>query len=183
MTHTLDCDICKNLLLDPYTTPCGHTCCAHCICRNKHICPVCRKNIYQKKSIKNFVLGTIINEIESFMNEEQRLIRKAQKEHADAIFERKINAIKKVLDKKREIQPLPSLCSDRWTFVAKKFYIYNGALGTVSKARTYYFSHFGLDHASIKKMTEEQITWCLINLDLPVLNTDDLNRITLINFL
>ncbi|KAF8865863.1 LON-domain-containing protein [Acephala macrosclerotiorum] len=43
----LDCQICRNIYLDPYTTTCGHTFCRKCIqsvLENSLFCPTCRRN-------------------------------------------------------------------------------------------------------------------------------------------
>ncbi|CZR59208.1 related to ATP-dependent protease (CrgA) [Phialocephala subalpina] len=42
----LDCQICRNIYLDPYTTTCGHTFCRKCIqsvLENTLFCPTCRR--------------------------------------------------------------------------------------------------------------------------------------------
>lgn len=44
----LDCQVCYALILDPLTTPCGHTFCRKCIARildNTDLCPVCRRKL------------------------------------------------------------------------------------------------------------------------------------------
>lgn len=46
-THKeLDCHVCYNIMLDPTTTPCGHTFCRNCLARvldHSSHCPVCRR--------------------------------------------------------------------------------------------------------------------------------------------
>jgi Lon protease-like protein len=48
-THQhVDCQVCYNLLLDPVTTPCGHTLCRICLTRtldHSIHCPVCRRGL------------------------------------------------------------------------------------------------------------------------------------------
>ncbi|KAK4570444.1 hypothetical protein LTR86_002524 [Recurvomyces mirabilis] len=48
-THReVDCQVCYNLMLDPVTTPCGHTLCRKCLARTlDHAChcPVCRRGL------------------------------------------------------------------------------------------------------------------------------------------
>ncbi|EKD17874.1 uncharacterized protein L3040_004412 [Drepanopeziza brunnea f. sp. 'multigermtubi'] len=42
----LDCQVCYNLFLEPYTTPCGHTFCRSCLYRvldHSRLCPICRR--------------------------------------------------------------------------------------------------------------------------------------------
>ncbi|RDA91915.1 hypothetical protein CP533_1321 [Ophiocordyceps camponoti-saundersi (nom. inval.)] len=46
MRSEVDCHICYHLLYDPYTTPCGHTFCRHCLLQAlfRHDgCPICRR--------------------------------------------------------------------------------------------------------------------------------------------
>lgn len=46
--HHVDCQVCYNLLLDPVTTPCGHTLCRICLTRtldHSLHCPVCRRDL------------------------------------------------------------------------------------------------------------------------------------------
>ncbi|KAF2865870.1 PUA-like domain-containing protein [Massariosphaeria phaeospora] len=47
VAHTeLDCLVCYNIMLDPTTTPCGHTFCHRCLDRvmdHSNICPMCRR--------------------------------------------------------------------------------------------------------------------------------------------
>ena len=49
VTHQhVDCQVCYNLLLDPITTPCGHTLCRICLTRtldHSLHCPVCRRGL------------------------------------------------------------------------------------------------------------------------------------------
>jgi Lon protease-like protein len=44
----LDCQVCYALLLDPMTTPCGHTFCRQCVARvldHTDLCPICRRKL------------------------------------------------------------------------------------------------------------------------------------------
>ncbi|KAF2500275.1 hypothetical protein BU16DRAFT_241750 [Lophium mytilinum] len=44
----LDCHVCYNLMLEPTTTPCGHTFCRKCLARvldHANVCPVCRRGL------------------------------------------------------------------------------------------------------------------------------------------
>lgn len=48
LRREMDCAICHSLLYQPWTTPCGHTFCLHCITRSLTIsclCPTCRTAI------------------------------------------------------------------------------------------------------------------------------------------
>jgi len=47
--NELDCQVCYGLLLDPLTTPCGHTFCRKCVARvldHSRLCPVCRRQLF-----------------------------------------------------------------------------------------------------------------------------------------
>ena len=44
--NELDCQVCYALILDPLTTPCGHTFCRKCVARmldHSNLCPICRR--------------------------------------------------------------------------------------------------------------------------------------------
>lgn len=44
----LDCQVCYSLILDPLTTPCGHTFCQTCVARvldHTDLCPICRRKV------------------------------------------------------------------------------------------------------------------------------------------
>eukprot|EP01130_Rhizamoeba_saxonica_P003574 TRINITY_DN1497_c0_g1_i1.p1 TRINITY_DN1497_c0_g1~~TRINITY_DN1497_c0_g1_i1.p1 ORF type:complete len:299 (-),score=59.89 TRINITY_DN1497_c0_g1_i1:199-1095(-) len=61
-----DCPICVNLLLEPVTTPCGHTFCRECLTRSlyhSNVCPLCRHvlHISSDKAI-NVMLNNIIKQ-------------------------------------------------------------------------------------------------------------------------
>lgn len=50
----LDCHVCYNLMLNPVTTPCGHTFCRKCLARildHGDICPVCRRSLPLQASL------------------------------------------------------------------------------------------------------------------------------------
>lgn len=50
----LDCQVCYNLMLDPTTTPCGHTWCRKCLARildHSNLCPVCRRYLFLPASL------------------------------------------------------------------------------------------------------------------------------------
>ncbi|KAF2262635.1 ATP-dependent protease-like protein [Lojkania enalia] len=52
----LDCLVCYNMMLDPITTPCGHTFCRRCLTRvldHSSICPICRKDLHIPPSLQN----------------------------------------------------------------------------------------------------------------------------------
>ncbi|KAF2747989.1 LON-domain-containing protein [Sporormia fimetaria CBS 119925] len=66
----MDCMVCYNTMLDPTTTPCGHTFCRHCLMRtldHSIICPVCRRDVYLSPSLlyqpKNHCLASILDQV------------------------------------------------------------------------------------------------------------------------
>ncbi|KAF3769993.1 hypothetical protein M406DRAFT_284490 [Cryphonectria parasitica EP155] len=51
LRREMDCAICHSLLYQPWTTPCGHTFCHHCIIRSLEIsptCPSCRTKLLRQ---------------------------------------------------------------------------------------------------------------------------------------
>lgn len=56
-THReVDCQVCYNLMLDPVTTPCGHTLCRKCLARtldHSLHCPVCRRGLALPPSLQS----------------------------------------------------------------------------------------------------------------------------------
>lgn len=56
LRREMDCAICHALLYRPWTTPCGHTFCQHCIARSLTVipqCPTCRAPVYMHASPPN----------------------------------------------------------------------------------------------------------------------------------
>lgn len=52
----LDCLVCYNIMLEPTTTPCGHTFCRRCLTRvmdHSSICPICRQELHIPASLQN----------------------------------------------------------------------------------------------------------------------------------
>lgn len=48
LRNELDCQVCYSLILDPLTTPCGHTFCRECVARildHSDLCPICRRKM------------------------------------------------------------------------------------------------------------------------------------------
>ncbi|QDS75741.1 hypothetical protein FKW77_008408 [Venturia effusa] len=70
-THKeLDCLVCYNLMYDPVTTPCGHTCCRKCLTRvldHASYCPVCRRSLHIPPSLdrqsSNLRLVALLNSL------------------------------------------------------------------------------------------------------------------------
>lgn len=62
----LDCLVCYNMMLDPTTTPCGHTFCRHCLVRvldHGNICPMCRTHLYIPPSLQNQGSNILLNSL------------------------------------------------------------------------------------------------------------------------
>ena len=66
----LECNVCYTLLLDPFTTTCGHTLCRTCLHRiqdHSNSCPICRRllalvpGVNQSQAPSNIVLSNIIS--------------------------------------------------------------------------------------------------------------------------
>lgn len=52
----LDCQLCYSLILDPLTTPCGHTFCRKCVTmvlNHSDLCPVCRRTLNMPSRIQS----------------------------------------------------------------------------------------------------------------------------------
>ena len=50
----LECHVCYNIMLDPTTTPCGHTFCRKCLARvldHSSLCPFCRRQLFLPSSL------------------------------------------------------------------------------------------------------------------------------------
>ncbi|KAL4784028.1 hypothetical protein BJX76DRAFT_367962 [Aspergillus varians] len=52
--NELDCQVCYSLILDPLTTPCGHTFCRSCVAMaltHSNLCPICRRKLNMSSSV------------------------------------------------------------------------------------------------------------------------------------
>ncbi|KAL3467037.1 ATP-dependent protease [Aspergillus heterothallicus] len=52
----LDCQVCYALILDPLTTPCGHTFCRSCVAMalgHSNLCPICRRKLNITTSVRS----------------------------------------------------------------------------------------------------------------------------------
>ncbi|KAL4944628.1 hypothetical protein BDV06DRAFT_82295 [Aspergillus oleicola] len=50
----LDCQVCYSLIIEPLTTPCGHTFCRGCVAMalaHSNLCPVCRRKLNMSSSV------------------------------------------------------------------------------------------------------------------------------------
>lgn len=62
----LDCQVCYSLVLDPLTTPCGHTFCRQCVVRvldHSTLCPACRRVIPLPPGVPAEPTNKAINQI------------------------------------------------------------------------------------------------------------------------
>ncbi|KAJ5176083.1 uncharacterized protein N7482_001960 [Penicillium canariense] len=62
----LDCQVCYSLILDPLTTPCGHTFCRKCVARvldHTDLCPICRRKVGMPATIQSEPLNRTISKI------------------------------------------------------------------------------------------------------------------------
>ncbi|RAK70889.1 putative ATP-dependent protease (CrgA) [Aspergillus fijiensis CBS 313.89] len=65
--NELDCQVCYSLILDPLTTPCGHTFCRDCVTMvmdHSDLCPVCRRklnlSLTSRREPSNLRISTIL---------------------------------------------------------------------------------------------------------------------------
>lgn len=85
----MDCPICHSLLYRPWTTPCGHTFCHHCITRSAAIntlCPSCRTPMLtQHLSPRNRSLNHFITRITQYFWAED-LVQREEHVRADSLY-------------------------------------------------------------------------------------------------
>ncbi|KAJ5081725.1 hypothetical protein NUU61_009989 [Penicillium alfredii] len=66
----LDCQVCYALILDPLTTPCGHTFCRKCVARvldHTDLCPICRRKLGMPAAMQAEPANhTLVRVIDSF---------------------------------------------------------------------------------------------------------------------
>lgn len=77
----IDCQVCYSLILDPLTTPCGHTFCRKCVARvldHTDLCPVCRRKVGMPSTIQNEPLNrTLAHIVDHFFPDEVAARREA----------------------------------------------------------------------------------------------------------
>lgn len=70
----LDCQVCYNLMLDPVTTPCGHTFCRKCLARtldHARLCAICRRVLPLTANLVNQLNNkTLVNLLTSLCPEQ-----------------------------------------------------------------------------------------------------------------
>ncbi|KAJ5133412.1 hypothetical protein N7526_004777 [Penicillium atrosanguineum] len=80
--HTeLDCQVCYSLILDPLTTPCGHTFCRKCVARvldHTDLCPICRRKVGMPAALQSEPLNnTLVRIIDHFFADQITARREA----------------------------------------------------------------------------------------------------------
>ncbi|KAF7590545.1 hypothetical protein BBP40_002686 [Aspergillus hancockii] len=72
--NQLDCQVCYSLILDPLTTPCGHTFCRGCITmvlNQSDLCPACRRKLHMASTVKSDPINKRIADIMETLLPEQ----------------------------------------------------------------------------------------------------------------
>lgn len=60
----LDCQVCYGLMLDPLTSPCGHTFCRQCVARvldHSNLCPICRRKLSMPPALLNEPINRVLS--------------------------------------------------------------------------------------------------------------------------
>lgn len=77
----LDCQVCYSLILDPLTTPCGHTFCRKCVTRvldHADLCPICRRKVGMPAALQSEPLNnTLVRVINHFFEDQVTARREA----------------------------------------------------------------------------------------------------------
>ncbi|KAL4979866.1 PUA-like domain-containing protein [Aspergillus desertorum] len=64
--NELDCQVCYSLILDPLTTPCGHTFCRSCVAMvlsHSNLCPICRRKLNMPSSVRSERINKRLSDI------------------------------------------------------------------------------------------------------------------------
>ncbi|KAJ9270323.1 hypothetical protein DTO212C5_3566 [Paecilomyces variotii] len=64
--NELDCQVCYSLILDPLTTPCGHTFCRKCLARildHSNLCPICRRKISMPPAVSSEPVNGLLSRL------------------------------------------------------------------------------------------------------------------------
>jgi Lon protease-like protein len=62
----LDCQVCYGLMVDPLTSPCGHTFCRRCVARvldHSNLCPICRRKLSLPLALMLEPINRILNDL------------------------------------------------------------------------------------------------------------------------
>ncbi|KAL2872472.1 putative ATP-dependent protease (CrgA) [Aspergillus lucknowensis] len=80
LRHELDCQVCYSLILDPLTTPCGHTFCRDCVAmalNHSNLCPICRRKLNMSSSIRSERINKRLSDLIQFLSAEEVASRRA----------------------------------------------------------------------------------------------------------
>ncbi|KAJ5473936.1 Zinc fingerRING-type [Penicillium sp. IBT 31633x] len=75
----LDCQVCYSLILDPMTTPCGHTFCRNCVARildHTDLCPICRRKLGMPSALQSEPLNRTVAQMVDFFFSDQIAVRR-----------------------------------------------------------------------------------------------------------
>ncbi|KAL5343965.1 PUA-like domain-containing protein [Aspergillus crustosus] len=78
--NELDCQVCYSLILDPLTTPCGHTFCRSCLAMaitNSNLCPTCRRKLNMNSSVRSEQINKRLSDIIEILLPEEVASRRA----------------------------------------------------------------------------------------------------------
>ncbi|OJJ01195.1 hypothetical protein ASPVEDRAFT_190933 [Aspergillus versicolor CBS 583.65] len=78
--NELDCHVCYSLILDPLTTPCGHTFCGSCVAMalsHSNLCPVCRRKLNMSSSVRSERINKRLSDIIQTLLPEEVAARRA----------------------------------------------------------------------------------------------------------
>ncbi|KAJ5373147.1 Zinc finger RING-type [Penicillium concentricum] len=75
----LDCQVCYSLVLDPMTTPCGHTFCRTCVARvldHTDLCPICRRKLGMPNDLQSEPINQTVARLIDYFFPEQISVRR-----------------------------------------------------------------------------------------------------------
>ncbi|KGO50822.1 Zinc finger, RING-type [Penicillium expansum] len=75
----LDCQVCYALVLDPMTTPCGHTFCRKCVARvldHTDLCPICRRKIGMPNDLQSEPINQTVARLIDYFFPDQISVRR-----------------------------------------------------------------------------------------------------------
>ncbi|RDW90719.1 putative ATP-dependent protease (CrgA) [Aspergillus mulundensis] len=78
--NELDCQVCYALIIDPLTTPCGHTFCRSCVSMalsHSNLCPICRRKLNMSLSVRSEQVNKRLSDIVQTLLPEEVTSRRA----------------------------------------------------------------------------------------------------------
>jgi hypothetical protein len=75
----LDCQVCYALILDPMTTPCGHTFCRTCVARvldHTDLCPICRRKLDMQNALQSEPLNQTLARLIDYFHPDEIAVRR-----------------------------------------------------------------------------------------------------------